>query len=142
MFSAGAPVIDAVVYVSPERIVALHAANKPVPNPIQIRDLIDTGASCTCVDPSVMKDLEIEARGKAAVHTPSTKGKAPHEANQFDVVVVIPVSPGSPPLISGTIPVIEAELEHQGYKALIGRDILSKCLLYFDGKGKFFTLGF
>lgn len=89
-----------------------------------------------------MRELKIAPTGKTPVHTPSTTGAAPHEANQYDVLVLIPVGPGIQPFISGTIPVIEAELAHHGLKALIGRDILSKCLLYVDGKSQFFTLAF
>jgi hypothetical protein len=121
---------------------ALQDAGQSVPPPVPIRALIDTGASCTCVDAKVLKTLRINPTGKMPIHTPSTSGQYPHEANQFDVFIVIAVGPALQAFASGTIPVIEAELEHQGYKALIGRDILSKCLMVFEGRGAFLTLAF
>jgi hypothetical protein len=45
------PLIDIFVGVSFPRRDALKAAGHVAPNPIRARALIDTGASCSCVDP-------------------------------------------------------------------------------------------
>lgn len=55
--SAGGPLIDVVVAVSRARRVALEAAGQSVPNPVLIRALVDTGASCTNIDPVVFVQL-------------------------------------------------------------------------------------
>ena len=68
--------------------------------------LLDTGASGSCVDPSVIKDLKLEPRGIEEVVTPST-GSGYHVAIQHDLSIIIPPdSPGDEPLILNTLPVL------------------------------------
>lgn len=58
------------------------------------------------------------------------------------MALVIP-APGGSPLIFQTIPVIAADLlEAQGFHALIGRDILSRCLFSYNGEVGIFTLAY
>jgi len=139
-FSAGAPVIDLLVGVSGPRAEALKKANQAIPNPIPVRALIDTGASCTSIDPTVLKSLGVPSTGTIPCHTPSTKSGQPHMANQFDVSLVL-----IHPLLTRAfhaLPVIESELCHQGIHAILGRDILSFCLLTYDGQSQSFSLAF
>jgi predicted aspartyl protease len=49
----------------------LAAENQPQPSPIQVRALIDTGASHTCVDPSVLRPLNLTPTGSTHVSSPS-----------------------------------------------------------------------
>ncbi len=44
------PVIDLVVMASQPRVDALKSAGLPIPTPVALRCLIDTGASGTCFD--------------------------------------------------------------------------------------------
>lgn len=132
--------VDAYVAVSAPRRAALVAAGQAVPNPVAIRGLLDTGASNTAVDPSVLTALGITPTGTALVNTPTT-GTAPQTVNQYDIGIVIP-APSGTPLFSQTLPVISSELlAVQGFHALIGRDILSQCVFVYNGSG-FFTLAY
>ena len=133
------PLLDLLIGVSAPRQQALEAAALPVPPPKPIRGLIDTGASCTCVDPSVFAQLGITPTGMTSIVTPST-GETPHVCNQFDVRIVL-VHPESS-IAFNALPVIESRLAHQGFQALIGRDMLSRCLLVYDGKHGAFSLAF
>jgi hypothetical protein len=134
--------LDAFVGVSDEaRRNALAAAGQTIPAPVQIRALVDTGASGTCIDPSVPTSLGLTPTGNITMMTPST-GATPHTADQYDVGLIIP-GPGLPPLLFQTIPVACVELlTPQGFHALIGRDILQKCLLHYNGTTQLFTLAF
>lgn len=132
--------VDAFVSVSLPRRAALTAANQLVPNPIQIRGLLDTGASNTAIDPSVLTALGLTPTGTALVNTPTT-GNAPQTVDQYDVGFVIP-GPDGGHLFSQILPVIASELlASQGFHALIGRDILSQCVFVYNGSG-FFTLAY
>lgn len=138
----GGPILQAIIFVSQPRIAALTAAGQTVPNPVPIRALVDTGASCTCVDPSVLASLGLTPTGIVRVNTPST-GTTPHSADQFDIALFIPGPPSNPPLVFQTIPVISSDLlAAQGFHALIGRDILDRCVLIYNGSMKDFTLAF
>jgi hypothetical protein len=132
------PLLSAVVGVSEAREEALRQMGQPVPPLVPIRALIDTGASCTCLDPSVLATLKLSPTGSVSVNTPST-GLTPHTADQYDIGLAIP---NGIPLILRTIPVVASELLPQGFHALLGRDILEQCLFVYNGKDGFFTLAF
>lgn len=141
--SPSGPLVDAFVSVSQARAAALMAENPPqtVATPRQIRALIDTGASNTCVDPSVLTALGLTPTGTVSVVTPTT-GATPVECKQYDVGLVIP-APNGAPFVVGTIAVTEHEfLNAQGFHALIGRDILSRCLFGYNGALGLFTLAY
>jgi len=134
------PVMNIFVGVSQPRAIALRGAGHPIPPPALIRGLIDTGASCTSVDLTILNQLGIPISGTAPVHTPSTQANQPHIANLYDVSIVL-----THPLITRTfnaVPVTESQINHQGIQALIGRDILAWCLFSYDGSAGIFTLAF
>lgn len=133
------PVLDLEIGVSQAREDALKKAGQPVPPPLRIRGLIDTGASCTCVDPLVLGRLQLTPTGKVAINTPST-GSVPHTADQYDVSLILMSSYLR--LLFPAKSVVESHLSIQGIDALIGRDILEKCLLVYDGQAATFTLAF
>jgi len=133
----------AYIGVSQARHAVLAAANLPIPNLVQIQALVDTGASCTCIDPSVLQSLALTPTGIVTVNTPST-GLQPHTAQQFDVSIAIPGAlPTHIPLVVNNVPVVAAQLlVAQGFQALIGRDILAQCLFTYNGEMGQFTLAY
>jgi hypothetical protein len=138
----GGPLLTAVAMVSEPRRVALQGLNQPIPQPQRIRALVDTGASCTNIDPSVVTALGLVPTGTAQVLTPTT-GNVPVTTDQYDIGLAIYAATVQAPLMLPTVPVITAELlQPQGFHALIGRDILSQCVLVYNGSSGFFTLAF
>ena len=113
----------------------------PIPAPVIVRALIDTGASCTCLDSAVIAKLGLVPIGTVLMHTPSTAGSAVSR-NQFDVAVGVVMDAGEIHVPSMIIPVIESALVSQGIQALLGRDLLEKGILIFDGRHKSLTLAF
>ena len=140
---AQGPILTAVVAVSEQRAGALSSLNIPIPQPIPIRALVDTGASGTCIDPSVLRALALTPTGNTQVTTPTT-GNVPVDVDQYDVAIIIPPAGGNQiPFVLGTIPVICTELlQIQGYHALIGRDILAHCIFSYNGSMGLFTLAY
>jgi hypothetical protein len=139
---AEGPMVQAVVGVSSARADALRAAQQPVPQTIPVRALVDTGASCSCVDPSVLTGLALTPTGAANIVTPTT-GATPNVTSAYDVLLAIPAAPGQQPAVFPTISVVAVDLlVPQGFHVLIGRDILSDCILVYNGAARFFTLAF
>ncbi len=132
--------MDVRIGVSQPRKDALQKAGQVVPPDAIIRALVDTGASCTCVDPDILKQLQLTPKGKAPTHTPSTGGVAV-EQDVYDVSLSL-IHPHSLSLTLRVLPVLSAHLSVQGIHALIGRDILDRCLLVYDGDTGIFTLAF
>jgi predicted aspartyl protease len=129
------------VGASAARTQALTAANQPIPTPQNIRALIDTGASHTCVDPMVFTALGLQPTGSTPVLTPST-GATPINADTYDVGIVIP-NGTQQGLIIPNMPVSASELfQAQGFHALLGRDILERCVLTYNGSMAIFTLAY
>lgn len=77
------------------------------------------------------------------MNTAST-GDTPVEANQYDVSLLIPhTSPDEYALFLPTIPVAEMYLLGPlAVHALIGRDVLDRCLLIYDGRNQRFSIGY
>jgi predicted aspartyl protease len=139
--STNGPIVDLIVSASEAKKAALIAANQPIPQVQAVRGLIDTGASCTCVDPAVLEALHLKPTGNTSVHTPST-GSAPQSAATFDVGLVIPCT-NSVPFMLSTIEVIESHLFlAQGFHVLLGRDVLAHCHFTYNGLAAYFNLAY
>lgn len=101
--------------------------------------MVDTGANVTCIDPEILQRLRLSPRGIASLYTPSS-GNQGHQANEYDVSLAL-VHPKLT-MTFNAIPVVESELAVQGIQGLIGRDLLSRCLLVYDGAAGRFTIAF
>ena len=134
--------LTALINVSAPHRKVLEDAGQPVPDAVAVRALVDTGASCTCIDPSALASLAITPTGSVPIHTPST-GAGAATMDQYDVsIVILGSSTSAPPLYLPVIPVVASALQAQGIQALIGRDILQQCVLVYNGSQGFFTLAF
>ncbi len=130
------------IIVSEARRKALEEAGQPVPSPQPIRALVDTGASCTCVDPSILQALSLSPTAEVPAHVASDRDE-PEFLEQYDVGIAIPGARSHHhPLVHPTVPVLSSKLSIQGIQALIGRDILANCVLIYNGTTNFFTLAF
>ena len=130
------------VGVSAPRAEAMNASGIPVPQFVTGTFLVDTGASCTCVDPAFVASLGLIATGNVPMQTPSTAG-VPVHCNQFDVTVYIPDSgQGGGGFYVGALPVVEASFAGQGIEGLIGRDLIDRCTLIYNGSAGMFTLAY
>lgn len=140
-FTNNAPLINAVLRVTQARADALTAAQQPIPQQQLVNALVDTGASCTCVDPAIIQALGLSPTGSTLMFTPST-GAQGHVTDQFDASLQIYRTTQEPPLQIPIIAVVASDLRVQGIDALIGRDVLQYCLLSYNGSEGFFTLAF
>lgn len=139
--SPAGPIVEAFVGVSAGRMAALQQLRQSVPAPQHIRALLDTGASHTCIDPIVLQALALQPTGQVQVHTPTTGG-TPAVCNQYDISLLIP-APNGLPFSVPTTAVTEHELFNaQGFHALVGRDVISRCVLIYNGQLNLFTLAY
>lgn len=132
--------ITVIIGVSEPKRAALAAANLPVPAPVTLTLLIDTGASGTALDPTALAPLNLTPSGVIAMQTPST-GVTQHLCNQYDVSLIIPAMKGAPFLI-GALPIVEASLKPQGIDGLLGRDVLQQCVLFYNSPQGGYTLAY
>ena len=139
--AAGGPLLIAVVNISFPRLQALTSAGIAAPGPATGTFLIDTGASCTVVDPELVKGLGLQPTGRVGISTPSTAGGI-HHCDQFDVSIFIPGGPSAGGHLIPALPVVATHLRSQGIDGLIGRDVLKDCTFIYNGTAEMFSIGY
>lgn len=136
------PVIDAVVRVPKWRVDFLAKRNLPPPPPQYIRLLVDTGSYATALSQDVIDRLSLIPVGQTSIYTPSTPLHLPHQCFEYQAELSL-VANGSERRF-GEIDLINAESWHESENVygLIGRDVLARCLLLYDGFHRKFSVNF
>jgi predicted aspartyl protease len=135
------PLIHAYIGISEPRFHALVKAKLPVPQAIIVKALVDTGASNTVVDPTVLQGLGLTPRRIAKTITPTT-GTTPHKCFTYDVSIHIPLAAATSLFSKKAWEVSCLDLKHQGFEVLLGRDILAEGMLVYDGRAGTFAMAF
>lgn len=105
----------------------LTQCRQPVPNPITSQALVDTGASFLAIDQSIAQKLNLARRGINVTHT----ANGPRQCDLYAVSLAFPATA----LKSfNVVQAIEVDLSTQPFKCLIGRDVLSKWHLHYNGE--------
>jgi gag-polyprotein putative aspartyl protease len=134
----GRPVLTLFVAASAPRASAPAAEGAPA-RPVEARALIDTGASRTVVERSVLRQLDLDPIDEELVHTASS-GATPRAAGVYTVQLFVAGAPQG--LIDADLRVVEAEdlRVALGVEVLLGQDVLRRCLLIQNGPDGQFTL--
>ena len=132
---ANGPIVEIQLWVSRSLQEILKKKRQPIPEPVKVTAMIDTGASGTVVNPNVIQALGIQPVGVTAIKTPSTT--APVLCHQYELAVLFPNN-----VIVDSCIAVEAPLQGQHIQCLIGRDILAHGVLIYTGYTNTFTLSF
>ena len=126
------PVIQVSVGLEQTMAKALTQQGQPVPTLKVGLALIDTGASITCVDEQAAQELRLPVVDVAQMASASHSG---HPCNLYPIQMILPagISFGAPRAMG-------ANLAVQGLIAIIGRDILQVCTLFYNGGSGQITL--
>jgi hypothetical protein len=124
-------VIELLVAPSEARAEELRNAGLTVPLPILVVALIDTGAKETLIERAVVARLNLEASGARDVYGVGS-GNTPEAGVVYRMRIIYA---GVPALdLASSIPVTAVEdLSRFGVKMLLGRDLLSRCVLIYNG---------
>lgn len=130
-------------------ILRLRRAARPIPQPVQVVALLDTGAERTCVDPSVVTRLNLPYSGVGLSNAPGVGagmavfggavGSASYEAG---LVILNPILKPPSNLVVPELIVDELPVRSMGIEAVIGRDVLARCVLVYDGPAGSATLAY
>ncbi len=139
--TAAGALVDAIVGVSQARQRALVAVGMTIPGPVAVRALVDIGASCTCIDPTIAKQLSLSPTGAASMLTAAT-GTSGQPCNRYDIALAVVMANQQFHSLAAVISAIEAPLAPHGFQLILGRDVLAFGTLLYDGKSQSFTLMF
>jgi hypothetical protein len=139
----GGAILGAYTGCSVQRLEALKKADQKAPDLVPVIALVDTGASCTAIGEQVMQALQIPPSGETTIQTPST-GQQPHKTMQYDVAIYVPGAAKDQAFLTivPALPVISADFKLQGFDVLIGRDILNRGALIYNGHAQTYSLAF
>jgi len=124
------PVIDLAVAVGWSRQRRLVDQGVVVPSPTTVRALIDTGSDISVVHPQVLQQLGVRERGWTQIRRPGARGG-------FRLASLSEVQLSIGGLRPGTLwvstRVIKLAPSTPTVLALIGRDVLEHCTLFYNG---------
>ncbi|MEX2214112.1 MAG: retropepsin-like aspartic protease [Phycisphaeraceae bacterium] len=138
--SADGPVLDIQLAIPRTRTIAMAAAGVPVTPAIEIRALVDTGATITVISTRAFARLGLEGTGTTQIIGAVTANQ-PVQVQTCDVSLIL-VHKQSYMRKFDPLPVIIAPLGQSRIDALIGRDVLQSCLFLYDGQAGTCTLAF
>jgi len=119
---------------------AQRSALRPVPPPLQVQALVDTGAEVSCVDPSLIQTLGLPLHSITLANLPAAGGFTPGMQYEANLTIVHPTGQSGWNLVMRNMLVVELPLRALGYQALVGRDVLAVCDFLYSGKTGTFTL--
>jgi hypothetical protein len=132
-------VVLAAIGLSDPQSATMARSKQPIPPPIRVRALLDSGTDRTAVAPHVFQRLGLAPLIYA---TAQTAGGA-FQVNLYRVGLTIfgPSGDAGPVLALPDLLVSELTVA-LSFDALIGLDVLRECLLVLDGPGRRFILAF
>lgn len=127
------PVVEVQIQLPEPLVRGLQERGDEIPDPIAGDALIDTGATTTCVDLTVAKQLHLPQTGQAVMASAS---HAQHEAPQYPIAIQIQ----GLPINFTRLDAMGADLKAHGILALLGRDALRSAVLFYNGVAGEITL--
>jgi predicted aspartyl protease len=136
----GRPIISLYVSAGAAEAAFRREEGYAVEPPIAVLALIDTGAGTSLIEESILKELGLEPVGDITLHTAST-GVAPVVSDMY--AVELSLAGETMGLLATDLQVVAAkDLGGLSVEVLLGRDILKRCLLVYNGHAGLFTLAF
>ena len=114
-------VLSACAMLTDEDRRILQAHGRPIPPPMPIRLVIDTGSGQSTLIPSVVTQLNLSPRGSTRVHTSLASGKS----NLFAVRLEFPDT-GLSPIPKLLVARLGLPSSLSGFHGVIGRDVLRR----------------
>ncbi len=137
---AGA-LIDIEIGVSTARRNALVRQGREVPPAVKVPFLVDTGASSSMVDDSIMRTLQLTPTSAAQFHSASSNGLA-QSCDVFDVSVLLGGTGRPTAMRFDPLPILATAFINHPSQGLLGRDVLNHLQLEWNGPGTLLTISY
>lgn len=138
----GWAMVDVCVAVSGPRRELLGRHGFPLPVPVFVRALLDTGASISGFAPRVFRELDLTPVSTLDVVTPSTPVSAPHVSDIYDVSLALVANGAAHPFADMRVMAADCWHADEGFEALLGMDVLGRCFFQLMGPERQFVCAF
>ncbi len=118
----------------------MQSGGQPIPPPLHVRALVDTGTDLTALSASCIRRLGVPVENRVKTHT--VGGIVIVDTFMVSLSIGAAGRMPSPMLVQADLEVTCLPHPLNNFDALIGLDVLAECLLIYDGPGKQFTLAF
>jgi hypothetical protein len=118
---------------------SLKASGQPIPAPLLVRGVIDTGTDITGVVANQLSQLGILPAFRSSTHTAG--GSVRVDIYEISLSVPGPDPSAGLLVVRPDLLVMELAAGLPDVDLLLGRDVLDECLFVYDGRGKHFLLG-
>jgi hypothetical protein len=118
----------------------LRTAFRPIPQAVSLDALLDIGAETTCYDSQAVRALGLEFDTIITLNAPALGGFGLVSIEKASLTIVHPSGNPADDLVIPGIGIIDLPLNTLGYQLLLGRDVLNRCRLVYDGPAGTFTL--
>jgi hypothetical protein len=135
-------IVDVLVGLSRAEVNKLRLALRPVPLPMQVRALIDSGAEVSCLDPAIIQRLALPWDRPTLANMPGAVGMVWASLYAGSLTILHPSGDPNQNYVVPALPLCELPLGILGYDAVIGRDILDGLRFLYDGPGRTFSLDY
>jgi hypothetical protein len=127
------PIIEVRLWVVPEDAAKLAAAGLPIPRPVSVLGLVDTGAEVTAIQRSLAEWMGLAVSGVLEARS-SVLGDEARVVDVYRIQMTFgPVEAPDPPKWR-TISPVGVSIVSPGANVLIGRDLLATCRFTYDGR--------
>jgi hypothetical protein len=127
------PIIEVRLSVGPENAAKLAAAGLPIPRPISVPGLVDTGAEVTAIQLSLAEWMGVPVWSLLETRS-SVLGHEARLAAVYRIQMTFgPLEAPDPPKWR-TIGAVGVSVVSPGATVLIGRDLLATCRFTYDGR--------
>jgi len=127
------PILQVRITAAASVAQTILAAGGALPPPVDGLALIDTGAASTCIDADVATKLKLPVTGQGSI-TSATHAQIPCNLHPIQLEVI------AWNVKWQTNRAMAANLKAHNIIALVGRDLLRKCLLVYNGGAGTFSI--
>lgn len=128
------------VYFSQIEVRRRRTNQEPMPEPLEVMALIDTGAECSCMDHSLLDRLPLPLYRAKFINAPDLGGINLDFSYDASLTVLHPSGDFKLNCVVKNLPILALKLNTVGYDLVLGRDVLSRCTFTYDGRKRSFTL--
>jgi len=132
---AGGVVMDVAIGLDAITVASLQQSqdHQPLPSPIVVKALLDTGCNVTSIDKKIAETLNLKVRGYAQVYTANGLADNSQHLVSFGF-------PGTGLKGINVLNVQTVNLTGQPFGILIGRDIMSNWAITYNGPAGFVSI--